>query len=36
METILSGFLQIIYDLNPEAVGGKMPADDFYYFPSKQ
>ena len=32
MKEILSGFLQIIYDLNPDAVGGKMPDDDFYYF----
>ncbi|OUQ79107.1 ABC transporter substrate-binding protein [Flavonifractor sp. An100] len=31
MKEILSGFLQIIYDLNPDAVGGKMPEDDFYY-----
>ncbi len=33
MKTILSGFLQIMYDLNPEAVGGAMPGDDFYYLP---
>lgn len=32
MKEILSGFLQIICDLNPEAVGGKMPDDEFYYF----
>ena len=35
MKSILSGFLQIIYDSNPEAVGGKMPADDFYYIPEQ-
>ncbi len=33
MKKIFSAFLEIIYDLNPEAVGGKMPDDDFYYFP---
>ena len=27
----LEGFLSIIYDMNPKAVGGKMPTDDFYY-----
>ena len=31
MKDILSGFLQIIYDSNPDAVGGKMPDDGFYY-----
>ncbi len=29
----LSGFLQIMYDLNPDAVGGSMPDDNFYYIP---
>ncbi len=33
MKDILSGFLQIIYDSNPDAVGGKMPDDGFYYMP---
>ncbi len=33
MKTILSGFLQIMYNLNPDAVGGRMPDDDFYYIP---
>ena len=33
MKEILSGFLQIIYDSNPDAVGGKMPDDSFYYMP---
>ena len=33
MKDILSGFLQIIYDSNPDAVGGKMPDDSFYYMP---
>ena len=33
MKDILSGFLQIIDDSNPDAVGGSMPDDDFYYIP---
>lgn len=31
MKDKLSGFLQIMYDYNPDAVGGAMPGDDFYY-----
>lgn len=31
MHDILAGFLQIIYDSNPDAVGGAMPDDAFYY-----
>ena len=34
MKEKLSGFLQIMYDYNPDAVGGSMPDDDFYYMPS--
>lgn len=34
MKQKLSGFLQIMYDLNPDAVGGTMPGDDFYYIPA--
>lgn len=33
MKEQLSGFLQIMYDYNPDAVGGAMPGDDFYYLP---
>lgn len=36
MKDLLSGFLRIIYDFNPEAVGGKLPEDDFYYFPPEE
>lgn len=32
MKEKLSGFLEIIYNSNPDAVGGKLP-DDFYYMP---
>ncbi len=31
MKTGLSGYLQVLYDQNPEAVGGALPGDDFYY-----
>ncbi len=34
MKQKLSDFLQIMYDLNPDAVGGVMPGDDFYYIPA--
>jgi len=36
MKGILSGFLQIMYDFNPEAIGGAMPGDDFYYLPPEE
>lgn len=31
MKEKLSGYLQILFDQNPKAVGGKLPGDDFYY-----
>lgn len=31
MKTSVSGYLQILYDENPAAVGGALPEDDFYY-----
>lgn len=31
MKQALSGCLEVIYDQNPKAVGGKLPGDDFYY-----
>ena len=31
MKTLLSGYLQTLFDQNPKAVGGTMPADNFYY-----
>lgn len=33
MKEKLKGFLKIMYDYNPDAVGGSMPDDDFYYIP---
>lgn len=31
MKDALSGYLQVLYDQNPKAVGGSLPEDDFYY-----
>ncbi len=31
MKTQLSGYLNVLFDYNPAAIGGAMPADDFYY-----
>ncbi len=31
MKAALSGYLQVLFDQNPQAIGGTMPADDFYY-----
>lgn len=31
MKTKLSGYLKIMYEANPQSVGGKLPADGFYY-----
>ena len=34
MKQKLLGFLQIMYDLNPDAGGGAMPGADFYNIPA--
>lgn len=31
MKERLSGYLAVLADQNPEAVGGALPGDDFYY-----
>lgn len=31
MKEAVSGYLQILYDQNPQSIGGTLPADDFYY-----
>ena len=31
MQEKLSGYLQVLFDANPDAVGGAMPETDFYY-----
>lgn len=33
MKEKVSGYLNALYNQNPEAVGGTLPADDFYYMP---
>lgn len=30
MKDMLSGYLKVLFDQNPKAVGGKLPGDDFY------
>ena len=32
METLLSSYLQVLYDQNPDSIGGKLPEKDFYYY----
>lgn len=31
MKAAMTEFSEILYDINPEAIGGSVPADDFYY-----
>ncbi|MEE1037628.1 MAG: ABC transporter substrate-binding protein, partial [Eubacterium sp.] len=31
MKEALSGYLEVLYGLNPESVGGALPEDAFYY-----
>ena len=33
MKQALMGYLQVLYELNPESVGSSMPEDGFYYVP---
>jgi len=33
MQAALSGYLTVLAEQNPEAVGGALPAEDFYYLP---
>lgn len=35
MKDKLSGYLQVLFEANPKSIGGKMPADDFYYVQKK-
>lgn len=34
MKEKLNGYLQILFDKNPKAIGGTMPNEDFYYAPN--
>lgn len=31
MKTMVSGYLNVLYDINPQSVGGNLPDDAFYY-----
>ena len=31
MQTALSGYLEVLFEQNPESVGGALPENDFYY-----
>ena len=31
LKSAMEGYLKVLYDSNPAAVGGKLPADEFYY-----
>ena len=31
MKTMLSGYLQVLFEANPKAVGGRLPDDAFYW-----
>lgn len=33
MKSMLSGYLQVLYDMDPAAVGQTMPTEDFFYLP---
>jgi NitT/TauT family transport system substrate-binding protein len=36
MKEKLGGFIDIMYNFNPDAVGGAIPDDDFYYIPPEE
>jgi len=33
MKELFSGYLQVLFEQNPESIGGEMPDEDFYYIP---
>ena len=33
MKNSTQAYFQVLFDQNPEAVGGALPGDDFYYEP---
>lgn len=33
MKTALSGYLQVLFEQDAKSIGGKLPADDFYFIP---
>lgn len=36
MKNALSGYLEVLFEQNPESVGGSLPADDFYYMEAEE
>lgn len=36
MKTALTGYLEVLFEQNPESVGGKLPEDDFYYMEAEE
>lgn len=35
MHSAVAGYLQVLSDLSPKAVGGQLPGEDFYYLNEK-
>ena len=35
MKQAMSGYLEVLYEQNPESIGGALPGDDFYYVSQK-
>ena len=35
MQTTANGMFEVLFSANPKSIGGKMPADDFYYIAQK-
>ena len=35
MKQAMSGYPEVLYEQNPESIGGALPGDDFYYVPQK-
>lgn len=33
MKTLMEAYLSVLFESNPQSIGGKLPAEDFYYFP---
>ena len=33
MKTAVSGYLAVLFEQNPESVGGQLPDEAFYYIP---
>ena len=31
MKTMMEGFCKVLFDYNPDSIGGKLPDENFYY-----